>query len=158
MLMRSHLDLGQGGHIEQAGTPQEVYRLPANAYVARFQGFRNLLPGAVLAVGDGRCSVETAIGPLVCSGTVCPPPGAKVTVLVRPEAADVLPAGSTGENVIPGVLSSSSFRGSFYLVATAHSGAVELVTEISTVDLDLPAEGEPLALHLEPSAVTVLPE
>ena len=48
-IMRARPDLGEGGRIEQIGTPQEVYRQPANAYVARFLGFLNLIDGTVAA-------------------------------------------------------------------------------------------------------------
>lgn len=34
----------RSGRIEQVGTPQEVYRFPANHFVARFVGASNLLP------------------------------------------------------------------------------------------------------------------
>jgi ABC-type Fe3+/spermidine/putrescine transport system ATPase subunit len=35
------------GHLEQTGTPQEVYNRPASEYVATFLGTANLLPGVV---------------------------------------------------------------------------------------------------------------
>jgi ABC-type Fe3+/spermidine/putrescine transport system ATPase subunit len=46
-VMRAQVEAGEGGWIEQAGTPDEVYRYPATTYVARFLGFRNLLDGVV---------------------------------------------------------------------------------------------------------------
>ena len=48
-IMRARPDIGEGGRIEQIGTPQEVYRQPVNAYVARFLGFQNLIDGNVAA-------------------------------------------------------------------------------------------------------------
>ncbi len=39
------------GSIQQVGTPEDVYRLPATAFVARFVGRANLMP--VAAVGQG---------------------------------------------------------------------------------------------------------
>ena len=50
LIMLPRLDLGQGGHIEQAGTPQEVYRQPATRFVAEFLGFQNLVAGHVRAL------------------------------------------------------------------------------------------------------------
>ncbi len=49
LIMRARPEQGRGGWIEQEGTPAEVYRRPASEYVAKFLGFRNLLPGKVSA-------------------------------------------------------------------------------------------------------------
>jgi ABC-type Fe3+/spermidine/putrescine transport system ATPase subunit len=51
------------GRIEQMDTPQSVYRRPASAFVARFLGFTNLLPG-YSQQKDGRATIETKIGTL----------------------------------------------------------------------------------------------
>src|SRR5215831_9440957 len=54
------LDLGDRiavlnvGHIEQIGTPQEVYNNPATEYVAKFLGAANVLP-AVIRGGAAQC-------------------------------------------------------------------------------------------------------
>ena len=58
-IMRARPDIGEGGRIEQIGTPQEVYRQPGNAYVARFLGFQNLIDGKVVAVRGERESGRT---------------------------------------------------------------------------------------------------
>jgi putative spermidine/putrescine transport system ATP-binding protein len=43
----------QAGRIEQIGPPEELYARPANAFVARFVGFENLVPmQAVAEAGD----------------------------------------------------------------------------------------------------------
>lgn len=46
------------GRIVQIGTPEEIYRAPANAFVAQFLGLTNLFP--VKKLSDGR--IETEIG------------------------------------------------------------------------------------------------
>jgi ABC-type Fe3+/spermidine/putrescine transport system ATPase subunit len=45
------------GHVAQIGTPEEIYRAPASAFVAQFLGLTNLFDGAAR---DGR--VETSLG------------------------------------------------------------------------------------------------
>ena len=79
------------------------------------------------------------------------------TLLVRPEAADVRPAVETGENIVPGRLLEASFRGSYYLIRTQHADGVSLTCEAASTDSHLPAEGQPLALWLDPSALTLVP-
>ena len=166
LIMRARPDQGQGGWIEQQGTPAEVYRRPATEYVARFLGFHNLLPGQVIGPVDGAGAgyrVVTPAGPLIAADTPIPfAPGAPVIVLIRPEAASVTERRKENSeqewgNRLEGVLISSSFRGSYYLVRTAHPGDVSLVSEITTAQAALPSAGEPLALTLDPGAITLLP-
>ena len=160
LIMRARPDLGQGGHIEQAGTPQEVYRFPATQFVARFLGFQNLLPGtfATVVPGADLVCVETALGPLAAVRPSWPlSPGQPVSVLIRPEAAALRPLGMDGPNIVAGSLLSASFRGSYHLIRTAHPQGIELACEVSIHDGELPPPGEHLALWLDPAAITLLP-
>lgn len=52
-----------GGHIQQAGTPLEVYSNPANRFVASFIGMpaMNMIEGKVQAQGQGLCFVAENI-------------------------------------------------------------------------------------------------
>ncbi|MBM4459734.1 MAG: ABC transporter ATP-binding protein [Chloroflexi bacterium] len=169
LIMRARLDLGEGGRVEQAGAPQEVYRRPANEYVARFLGFRNLVAGVVRAeMGEQSCAgsaiaarsvvVETALGPLTVEAAGdLPAAGERVTLLIRPEAAETRPAAAAGPNVIAGRLAGCSFRGSYHVIRTLHAGDIELTCEASASDADLPDVGAQLALWLNPAALVVLP-
>ena len=170
---------GTGGRIVQGGAPQEVYCRPASAAVARFLGFRNLLPGTVLAAGDScagaggvaelqrSCgsgppiAVETSLGVLVAAAGMAGPasPGAAVMVLIRPEAAAIPPegAGTDIPNRISGMLASASFRGSTYQIQTLHPVGVTLTCELPAAELELPPVGSPLSLRLNPASISLLP-
>ena len=178
--MRARPEQGEGGWIEQEGTPSQVYRYPATEYVARFLGFRNLLPGTIIHQEateatwrsdtentEGSCDllsrggpsyrVETAAGIVLAADSAGGfAAGDAVTLLVRPEAADVRPPGEQGENLLQGRLISASFRGSYYLIQTEHAGGVTLICEASTTDAELPSPGDPLTLRLDPAAVTLM--
>ena len=52
------------GEIQQVGTPREVYRAPANRFVAEFVGANNILEGRILELDDARVTVETGVGTL----------------------------------------------------------------------------------------------
>jgi ABC-type Fe3+/spermidine/putrescine transport system ATPase subunit len=181
---------GEGGRIVQGGTPQEVYCQPRSAYVAGFLGFRNLLPGTVIADDDNantvqgaanavhsavdgeplsrqpcttaraRIAVETAIGTFAAAAGITESiaAGDQVTLLIRPEAADILPAGASSDtpNTVPGHLLSSSFRGSSYLIQTEHAGGVVLTSEVPATGAEIPPNGSPLLLHLNPAALSLL--
>ena len=168
LIMRARPESGQGGWIEQDGLPDQVYRYPATSYVARFLGFRNLLAGVVTSVGERKSggteewhpplTAETPLGPLTAGDVpISHAIGDRVTVLVRPEAAVVHPAGATGPNIVPGLLLEASFRGSYYLIHTEHAHEITLTCEASVTSGGLPEAGQSLALWLDPAAVTLLP-
>jgi iron(III) transport system ATP-binding protein len=46
------------GHIAQIGTTQQIYRRPANAFVADFIGKGNFLSGLVVGVAPGRLDLN----------------------------------------------------------------------------------------------------
>jgi ABC-type Fe3+/spermidine/putrescine transport system ATPase subunit len=156
LIMRARPERGEGGWIEQAGTPAEVYRRPQTEYVARFLGFRNLLSGRVID-RDGGYRVETAVGPLRTSDEHGGfQEGDAATVLIRPEAGNVCATAGGQINRLAGKLLSASFRGSYYLIQTEHAGGTLLTSEVSASDVDLPPLGEPLTLLLDPAAVTLV--
>jgi len=174
-IMRTRPDIGEGGRIEQIGTPQEVYRQPINAYVARFLGFQNLIDGKVVD-GEGeqgsrgagelpfsrspapRLLIETPLGTLIATGdTGSHAAGDRVTVLIRPEAAELLPPGASGPNIIPAKLLDRSFRGSTTLIRAECAGGVVLTLEVSATGETLNRSGEVVALRLDPAAISLLP-
>jgi iron(III) transport system ATP-binding protein len=80
------------GAIEQVGTPQDIYRKPATAFVADFVGSMNFLSGTL------QSPERVQVGPL---SLACPPqpglaPGSAVRLCIRPEDVRVrdLPAGA----------------------------------------------------------------
>jgi len=52
------------GRIQQNGTPREVFRAPANRFVAEFVGTNNILPGTVRSVEGQTAMIETQAGVL----------------------------------------------------------------------------------------------
>jgi iron(III) transport system ATP-binding protein len=67
-----------GGNIEQAGSPEEIYERPISEFVARFMGGANIMRGRGL---DAR-TVECADVKLVCANQA-PQAGADVRVSIR---------------------------------------------------------------------------
>jgi ABC-type Fe3+/spermidine/putrescine transport system ATPase subunit len=90
MAISSRLAVMSGGRIVQSGTPEEIYRAPADAFVARFIGQANLLRGvvvertqggAVVDLGNGvRARVDHAGAAAIGQG---------VQIVVRPEDIEV---------------------------------------------------------------------
>ncbi|MFA6004463.1 MAG: ABC transporter ATP-binding protein [Elusimicrobiota bacterium] len=63
MAMSDRIIIFHQGHIEQIGTPEEVYRKPKTSFVADFMGSANILSGRLLRVHEGcvRVSIEDEI-------------------------------------------------------------------------------------------------
>jgi spermidine/putrescine transport system ATP-binding protein len=99
------------GQVEQCGTPSEVYNHPISAWVARFFGQTNLLPGTVLSSRPLR--VQTAAGMFQvvddAAGAI-PPVGTAVTVLLRSFTAHTAERPAE-DNVLSGRVEDCIFRG-----------------------------------------------
>ncbi len=115
------------GRIVQQGAPQEIYLAPANAFVARFLGYANLLPVQGVKAVDGAVCVETEVGSLptalAASASLSTQPH---VLLVRPtalvlgdEAAQTV---ATGAPLLTGTVAKVAFRGGHQRVEIALPG------------------------------------
>ncbi|MFM7252755.1 MAG: ABC transporter ATP-binding protein, partial [Ilumatobacteraceae bacterium] len=104
------------GRVEQIGTPTDVYRNPATAFVARFVGSMNELPATTTATGAaiGGMQVESPAAAAVGAGTA-------VTLLVRPEDVQIAETG------LPGTVTAVTFQGSTTTVGVRLDGLDLLV-------------------------------
>jgi ABC-type Fe3+/spermidine/putrescine transport system ATPase subunit len=100
------------GHIEQIGTPYEIYNRPATEYVASFLGAANILDGVVrrdfVEVGNEHVPVTVDPGKF--------PEGARVKIVFRPEDVvlsrrDLLLPGQT--KISPAIIEEVTFVGAY---------------------------------------------
>jgi iron(III) transport system ATP-binding protein len=105
--MADRVVLMHNGRIEQAGTPDELYRQPRTRFVAGFVGRMNMLPATVLA--DGKVRVRDS--ELFCApGNLSV--GSQATVGIRPEHVVVSRFGSElGANSFAARLLDTEFFG-----------------------------------------------
>ena len=91
LAMSDRIAVMSEGHIEQVGSPEEIYQFPDTLFVAGFIGSANLFPGTVAETGltiEGRSmlSVRLQDGSVVkASSRAQLQPGDEATVMVRPE-------------------------------------------------------------------------
>lgn len=107
------------GHIEQIGSPQDLYQRPVNLAVADFMGFRTRISGRVVSVSGAEAEIEAAGARL--SGTMRAPlkVGDAAVLSVRPE--DLM--ATDGEGIFATV-ASMEYRGrAFFGMARAPDGA-----------------------------------
>ena len=88
MTMGTRICIMNGGRVAQVGPPLEVYRNPANTFVAGFLGNppMTLLPAVATDKAGGRC-LKVGGSEIGLPPGRCPPlqPGAMVTLGIRPE-------------------------------------------------------------------------
>ncbi|MGI8733994.1 MAG: ABC transporter ATP-binding protein [Pyrinomonadaceae bacterium] len=100
------------GHIEQIGTPFEVYTKPANEYVATFLGAANILPGVVK---DRSVEVGSALVPLP-EGYEKYHEGQKVKLVFRPEDVSLSKTSEVTAGhvcIAKGIVESTNFVGAY---------------------------------------------
>jgi multiple sugar transport system ATP-binding protein len=101
MTLASRIAVMRSGHIQQIGTPAEVYHRPANQFVAGFLGSpgMNFVPGQVAAAGAGLRFAGAGLT-IDLDGypfREAPAPGRKVRLGVRPEHLSLSAAGRARE-------------------------------------------------------------
>ena len=139
--------MGPGNRIHQVGSPLEIYRSPADTFVADFIGTSNLLQGTcqngnVVMIQDSRLSVNDIASDLT--------PGTEVTISVRPENILVTPGTETGDNRLNGKVAFIRDVGSSVEVYLDCDGLQ--ITSQST------PKGRPNVKHGDKATVTLPPE
>jgi iron(III) transport system ATP-binding protein len=111
------------GRIEQVGTPTEVYRKPASAFVADFVGTTNFLHGVVTDSSQAEASrVRFAGVELHCEVGFEPLAGRAVTLAIRPEDVVVRNVEATTLNSFDALVANIEFLGSFCRIELVLNG------------------------------------
>jgi ABC-type sugar transport system ATPase subunit len=135
MTLADRIVVLDGGHIQQVGTPEEVYERPATTFVAGFIGAppMNLVPGRIVSNGSG-ASLALPAGVVVpVPATVGAAPGEPgVTAGIRPEDFEWAASGQPAAIEVP-------------------AGVVEPLGSDTLVGIDL--GGHPLQVRLPPRRV-----
>jgi spermidine/putrescine transport system ATP-binding protein len=139
--MADRVVIMSNGEIAQIGAPKDIYRAPANRFVAEFVGRNNILSGPVQTTGPATATLKTPSGTFTVETTETP--------LVNGQAADFVISADlvhlslekpTEENTVLCTLISEEFVGSmvtlFLESADGHEFKVQMQErELSKFDL-----------------------
>ncbi len=155
LTMSDRVAVMSGGHVEQAGTPREIYEEPATTFVADFLGVSNLLGGE--ASGDGAgCALKVGERTLRAGAGAVESRG-EVKAMIRPERIVVEAQGTEGENRLPGLIERVVFVGPTHdLHIRLLGGSILKVTLRNDGSATPHAEGDAVTLYLPPEALRVL--
>jgi len=112
LAMSDRVAVMNAGHIEQIGTPDEIYECPRSKFVADFIGLSNFIRGKVLSLVGDQAIVGVDGLQLVVPATAGTQVGQDWLVFVRPNDIDLLPADSGDAiNVLDGTIGKLTYLG-----------------------------------------------
>jgi spermidine/putrescine transport system ATP-binding protein len=155
MTMADRIVIMNGGHVEQQGSPPELYESPRTAFVASFLGVSNLLEGT--AVGDDRVRLDDGSEVRVSRDALAGREG-RVQIGVRPEKVRFC-APEENVNTVPGVVSEIAYIGvsTQYIVETA-AGSVTVYVQNTRPGMNGVNPGDRLTLGWGPECTFVVQE
>jgi putative spermidine/putrescine transport system ATP-binding protein len=144
------------GHVEQIGTPFEVYNFPKTPFVASFVGTLNVVPASIVDAGRGEVTIAgqtVRIARRFEGGS-----GKAVNIALRPEMVK-LGDGPEASNRVQGKVIDVSFLGSIVRMRVAvggENGPVVSLDEFNEPTLKLPEVGETLMINFPADGPLVL--
>jgi len=157
LTMSDRIAVMSKGLILQIGTPRDIYDRPAGRFVANFIGETNFLEGEIVTAGNGAATVKLAAGGIISAGLPeGMAPAGRVTVVVRPEHANLTKA--SAKSGLSGVLENVVYFGTdtHYYVKLG-TGDTFIVREQSNrgggIGFDA---GDDVGVELEDNAAQVL--
>jgi spermidine/putrescine transport system ATP-binding protein len=141
LTMSDRIAVMRTGHLEQVGTPEEIYDAPQSAFVARFIGSANLIPVTVEAMAGARTIVTLPGGRRAeaMTGGTALAPGSPALLMVRPERLHVgAQEPAPGRVGVPMTCTDLVFQGAQLRCALRDAFGPELVAHI---EADEPREG-----------------
>jgi ABC-type Fe3+/spermidine/putrescine transport system ATPase subunit len=161
LTMSDRIAIMRGGHIEQIGTPQEVYQSPRSRFVADFIGTANMLNGTVTKTNGHIVFTDEQGFSLTLKDGAIPEIDTdqdEVTAVVRPEDVSLsLQNGASGEaEDMTGTVEFRRYLGSefeYHVESTHHDRTVVATEPVTEKDL---SEGDKVRVDIDSENVVVV--
>ena len=160
MVISDRIVVMDSGNVVQIGKPQEIYKTPANKFVADFIGTMNFIEGEVADVRQDSNAVYVRTpfsDKMICrssDASATAPVGEKVFASIRPEDVEVYTEPPPDkENLFKGTLTHKAYLGNFLYLFVSVNGTMIRVQ----VSHHMPQEeGQELFLVLDPHKCMIL--
>ena len=131
LTMSDRIAVFKDGVIQQLASAVDLYEQPTNAFVARFIGENNEIPGRIRAIRSGTCEVDVA-GRLVlfALNAAKASVGDEVKLSLRPERVRLCPDPQDGWNCIDARVHTFIYHGDHIRVIAETPGILELIVKI----------------------------
>ena len=159
LTMSDRIAVMSQGHVEQIGTPEEIYRTPSSLFVAGFIGSANLLPGTVESHDGEDVVVKLRVGATVRASAKGAPfsVGDKVSVMLRPERIKPAATVEVHGRGIEGLLTDLVFQGATArLIVRLDDGTEMTCLADSSASMPQIAPGKRIAMTWESDCGYVL--
>ena len=159
MVISDRIAVMDSGDIVQIGTAQEIYKNPANKFVADFIGTMNFIAGEIVQAPqdtDAVCVRTEFSEKVLCSADDITEatPGKEVYVSIRPEDVEIFTEPPPDrENLFKGIIAHKAYLGNFlYFFIDVNGTRVQ-----AQVQHNLPQdEGQEVYLFLDPQKCMIL--
>ena len=146
LTMSDYVVVMNQGYIQQAGSPEQIYNEPENAFVADFIGDSNIVPGIMLE--DRLVQIFGANFPCIDEGFGRNKP---VDVVIRPEDVEILEEGDD-RAILKGTMTHIIFKGEIYeMECTTEDGFEWLVHST-----EMHEPGKKVGLYVRPSNIQIM--
>jgi putative spermidine/putrescine transport system ATP-binding protein len=144
--------MGTDNRVHQMGTPLEIYRNPADTFVADFIGTSNLLKAVSRGAGTFEVAGRLIAAEAAPAGLAA---GSEATISVRPEDISVVPGPRDGQNTLQGTVTFVRDVGSSVEIYLDCDG-VQIVSQSTPKSRPAVRQGDVATALLPPAACVVL--
>jgi iron(III) transport system ATP-binding protein len=129
LVISDRIAVMKAGIIQQVGTSWEIYKEPANTFVASFVGVMNFLEGEIVTSNGN--AVEVAVSQHTVSASKPATPVKSIRLAVRPEDLSIRSERDSEEgfSTIPGTIKKSTYTGSLIQYTVDYGADLDLIVE-----------------------------
>jgi len=151
-----------GGQIQQADTPRNVFNTPRNAFVAQFIGGHNVLSGVVTRNEGELALLEAVGGAHFAVPGVTAAQGDRISFAVRCDAIALQPEqqapARSSPIMLPATVRAIEYHGSIVRISLSYEGGADFVVVLSEAAFDANplSQNDPVIGTWDPARVHVL--
>jgi len=138
--MADRVVIMSNGEVAQVGQPKDIYRAPANRFVAEFVGRNNIISGKVKSAATGKAVIDAPSGSFTVTADAMPKPGSDATFVISADLVRLTTSKPKAENAVQAKLISEEFIGSVVTLFRESADGTEFKVqvqerELATLDL-----------------------